>query len=236
MTSRLRSLALAATLACAGTMLTQAASAQQPQAPAPQAHTQKVGVINVRRAVLETEEGLRVEATLRKLFDSRNAELEQKQQKLQEEKEKLEKDAKSPKANKEQLQKRWEELQRAAGELQVLGMEYQREFQRKEQELRSPVYNKVLGLVQRLANQDAYEVIIDAQSAPFFRKDLDLTDKIIQMYNAGQVGDPLPTAPPPKALPNVPDPIDPKKPGKGPAKAPPPAAPKTPTPAPAPKK
>ena len=63
----------------------------------------KVAVVDVRRAVLETEEGLRVQATLKKLFDSRQVELDNKQRALQQEKEALDKETAAGKTPKDAL-------------------------------------------------------------------------------------------------------------------------------------
>jgi outer membrane protein len=171
----------------------------------------KLAVVDVRRAVLETEEGLRVQATLKKLFDSRQVELDQKQQSLQRDKDELEKDAQAGKIAKDVLQKRYETLQRQFGELQSVIVEYQREMQRKEGELTNPIVAKVMGIVRRIAAQDGYEMVLDKAAVPYFRSDLELTDRAIQMYNSGQMGDSgaapapakgaAPATPPPAAKP-----------------------------------
>jgi len=44
---------------------------------------QKVAVVDVQRAVASTEDGLRAQATLKKLFDNRQQELNKKQTELQ---------------------------------------------------------------------------------------------------------------------------------------------------------
>jgi outer membrane protein len=184
----------------------------------------KIAVIDVRRAVLETEEGLRVQATLKKLFDSRQVELDQKQAGLQRDKEELEKDAQAGKVAKETLQKRYEQLQKQFVDLQTVSVEYQREMQRKETELTNPIVNKVMGIVRRIAAQDGFEMILDKSAVPYFRSDLELTDRAIQMVNSGQAGEPAPAG---KGTPAAP--------AAGP-KAPAPAAPAPATPKPAPKK
>src|SRR3954471_16398067 len=105
---RLRATALAALTA--GALLA---------AASPAAAQSKVAVIDVRRAVLETEQGLRVQATLKKLFDSRQVELDGKQRDLQAQKEALDKEAQAGKTSKEVLGKKYETLQRQAAELQT---------------------------------------------------------------------------------------------------------------------
>jgi outer membrane protein len=183
----------------------------------------KVAVIDVRRAVLETEQGLRVQATLKKLFDSRQADLDNKQRQLQSDKEVLDKEAQGGKTSKEQLQKKYETLQRAAAELQNSMVESQREMQRKEGEMTTPILQGVLDAVKRIAAQDGFEMVLEKSAVPYFRGDLELTDRAIQLYNSGQPGGATPAAPPGKGGPAAP-----------PAKAP--AAPAAPAPKPAPKK
>src|SRR5688572_29973467 len=62
-------------------------------APLASAQT-KVAVVDVQRAVMQTEDGLRAQATLKKLFDSRQQELNKKQADLGKQKEDIDKQAK----------------------------------------------------------------------------------------------------------------------------------------------
>lgn len=187
---------------------------------APAAAQSKVAVIDVRRAVLETEQGLRVQATLKKLFDNRQVELDGKQRQLQADKEALDKEAQVGKTPKEQLQKKYENLQRAAAELQTTMVDYQREMQRKEGEMTTPILQGVLDAVKRIASQEGYEMVLEKSAVPYFRGDLELTDRAIQLYNSGQPGGATPAAPA----------------GKGAPAAPPAKTPAAPAPKPAPKK
>jgi outer membrane protein len=193
---------------------------------APAAAQSKVAVIDVRRAVLETEQGLRVQATLKKLFDQRQGDLDSKQRQLQTDKETLDKEAQGGKTSKEVLQKKYETLQRAAAELQNSMVESQREMQRKEGEMTTPILQGVLDAVKRIAAQDGFEMVLEKSAVPYFRGDLELTDRAIQLYNSGQPGGAAPAAPPAKGAPAAPA----APAGKAPA------APAAPAPKPAPKK
>lgn len=152
---------------------------------APAQAQMKIAVVELRRAVLETEEGLRVQASLKKLFDSRQTELDAKQTQLQKDKEALDKEIAAKKTPQDVLQRKLENLQKAAAELQALTYDYQREMSRKESELTTPILNKILGILKRIASTEGYDMIVDKQVVPYFRSDLELTDRAIQMYNAG---------------------------------------------------
>lgn len=199
---------LLAALIAGGSLLSSAAPASAQTAPS------KVAVIDVRRAVAETEQGLRVQATLKKLFDARQVELDAKQRRLMADKEALEKEAQGGKLSKEALQKKYEKLVQADGELQKITADYQREMQRKEQELTTPILQGILEAVKRIAAQEGFEMVLEKSAVPYFRGDLELTDRAIQMYNSGTAGKPG-AAPKAPATPAAPAPA---KPAPAPAK------------------
>ncbi|MBW2525950.1 MAG: OmpH family outer membrane protein [Deltaproteobacteria bacterium] len=155
-------------------------------APAAYAQGSKFAVIDLRRAVIETEDGLRVQSKLKQLFDSRQTELDGRQKAFQEGKAKLEKQAKQGKLSKQELQKRYDSLQGQATELQGMLVEYQREMQRQENELTSPIVSRMMTLIRRVASQQSYDMVLDRSAVPYVRSDLDITDRLIQMYNAGE--------------------------------------------------
>ncbi len=188
--------AAAAALSLAAFTASTWASAQAPAAaPAAPAAGPRIAVIDLRRAVIETEEGLRVQATLKKLFDSRQVELSGKERALQTELEELEKDARSGKVKGDEVGRKREGLQRQYAGLQQTLMDYQREMQRKETEMTQPMVQRVLGLIKRVATTEGYDAVLEKSAAPYIRADLDLTDRVIQMFNAGQADGGAPKAP-----------------------------------------
>jgi len=181
--------ALAALIAGGALVLSAApASAQTPGG--------KYAVIDVRRAVLETEQGLRVQATLKKLFDSRQVELESKQRQLQADKEVLEKEAQQGRTSKEALQKKYEALLKQDADLQRITVDAQREMQRKEQEMTTPILQGIIEAVKRIAAQEGFEMVLEKSAVPYFRADLELTDRAIQLFNSGSGASPKGATPP----------------------------------------
>ena len=191
---------------------------------APAAAQMKVAVVDTQRAVMETEDGLRMQATLKKVFDSRQRELDKKQEDLQKERDDIEKQRDV--LSKTALAKRVEKWQREMANLQTVFVEYNKELQKKQSELTQPIFQKAMGIIRRLATQDGYDVVVDKQAVPYVRSDLDLTDKVIQLYNQGAPADAgdktgKEKAPAPKTT--TPTPLTPPA---LPAPAPAPAAPK----------
>lgn len=151
-------------------------------APLASAQT-KIAVVDVQRAVMQTEDGLRAQATLKKLFDSRQQELNKKQVDLGKQKEEIDKQAKV--MSQGALQKRAEEWQKAMMELQAVFVEYNKELEKKQKELTDPIVEKVLGIVKRIATSENFDMVVERQFAHYYRQDLDLTDRCIQLYNSG---------------------------------------------------
>jgi outer membrane protein len=78
-----------------------------------------------------------------------------------------------------------EDWQRRMVELQTVFVDYNKELQKKQGELTGPIIKKMIGVIQRVAKKQGYELIIDKQAAPYARADLDLTEQVIQLYNSG---------------------------------------------------
>jgi len=151
--------------------------------PAAAEASTKVGVIDTQRAIMETEDGLRMQATLKKIFDSRQRELDKKQVDLQKERDDIEKQRGV--LSQEALTKRVEKWQRDMMQLQTVFVEYNKEMQKKQNELTQPIFQRAMGLIRRLATQKGLDLIVDKQAVPYVRSDLDLTDQLITLYNSG---------------------------------------------------
>ncbi len=172
---RLVSAVVAALVALAGFLFTGVASAQS-----------KVAVVDVQRAVANTEDGLRAQATLKKLFDSRQQELNRKQNDLQKQREDIDKQSKV--LSKDALQKRIDDWQKQMMELQAVFVEYNKELEKKQKELTEPVFEKVMAIIKRIATSENIDLVVDKATVAYVRGDLDLTDRCIQMYNSGGGG------------------------------------------------
>jgi len=148
----------------------------------------KIAVIDLRRAVVETEDGLRVQAKLKELFDSRQTELGGKEVAFASAKTAFDQEAKSGKLSEKALQAKYEALAKQQIELQQLVAVYRREMQQRESELMYPIVQRLLAQVQRLAGQRGFDMVLNKEAVPFVRADLDVTDLVIRMYNATLAG------------------------------------------------
>jgi outer membrane protein len=181
------------------------------------AQSMRVGVVDTQRAVMETEDGLRMQATLKKVFDSRQRELDKKQEDLQKERDDI--DKQRDVLSKTALAKRVDKWQREMVQLQTVFVEYNKELQKKQGELTQPIFQKAMGIIRRLATQEGFDIVVDKQAVPYSRSDLDVTDRVITLYNQGGPVEPEPkggaaakanAAPKPLAPPSLTPPSAPK--------------------------
>src|ERR1700684_1459949 len=92
----------------------------------------KMAVVDVQRAVMQTEDGLRAQATLKKLFDSRQQELNKKQIDMQKQKEEI--DKQSHVLSQAALAKKVDDWQKQMVEIQSTFVEYNKELEKKQKE------------------------------------------------------------------------------------------------------
>lgn len=147
----------------------------------------KLAFVDVQRAVMATEDGMRAQATLKKLFDKRQADLDGKQGELARARDDIEKQSRV--VSREVLQKRMEDWQARMIKLQTDFVEYNKELQKKQGELTAPIIRKMMESIARLAKKNGYEAVLDKQATAYVRPDLDLTEQVIQLYNTGGGGD-----------------------------------------------
>jgi outer membrane protein len=144
----------------------------------------KVAVVDIQRAAFETEDGLRAQATLKKYSERRNMELGMRQDELERKRADIEKQSKV--MSKESLARALEDWQKQAGELQAVYMDYSRDMQKKQQDVAAPILGRLAGLVRKIALRDNVDIVFDRQATPYARAELDITDQIIVLYNAGE--------------------------------------------------
>ncbi len=187
-----------------------------------------LAVIDLQRAIADTEDGLRMRSQLQAMVDQSKIDFEEKRKALEAAKAEFQKLQKQG-ASQQVLQQKYVDLERMNYELQVAQQKSERELVKKENELTMPIYNALMGLVRQLASQNGYDMVLSRQAVPYFRKDLDITDRVIQMYNASQ--SPTPATPKKGAKPGkrrAPAPAGPKgKTSRTPKKRPAKKAPKT---------
>src|SRR5262245_33659601 len=150
------------------------------------AAAQKIGVVDMQRALTETEDGRKAKDTLKKLFDQRQKTLDKQQNDIKSMKEGLEKQRDV--LSRDVLAKKLEDYQKAFAELQTTYMEFQRELASKEGELTKPILERMQRIMRRIGQAEGYALILERGEAGvvYVPSTYDLTDVLIQRYNGGE--------------------------------------------------
>ncbi len=156
-------------------------------APKLYAQTTRIAVVDLQRALNETEDGRRAKARLKRLFKRRQQELDKSQNELKAQKEQIEQLVKAH-ANEKVIQDRAAEYQKALVELQSKYMEYQRELAAQEGALTQEIIARMELILRRLGQTEGYTLILERNEGGvvWAPSNLDLTDVVIQHYNAGE--------------------------------------------------
>lgn len=152
------------------------------------AHAQqlKVAVVDMQRALNETEDGRKAKAQLKKIFEERQKTLDKQQNDLKTLKESLEKQRDV--LARDVLAKKLDEYQQAVAQLQTTYMEFQRELQAKEGDLTKGIIERMQRIMRRVGQTDGYALVLERNEAGvvYVPSTYDLTDLLIQRYNAGE--------------------------------------------------
>lgn len=160
-----------------------------------EAQAAKIAVVDLQRAINETEDGRKAKDRLKKLFESRQQGLDKKQQDLKKLKDEL--DTQKNVLSRDALDAKVESYQKQLVELQQVYVEYQRELAEKEGELTKSIVERMEKILRRIGQTDGYSLIVERGESGviYVPTNLDLTDVLIQRYNAGEGADAAPAKP-----------------------------------------
>jgi outer membrane protein len=174
---------LTAALAAASLAGTASLAAQSAPAAGSTAGT-KVGVLNVRQAIVATAEGKQASTELQGQFASRQTELENLNKQINDIRQRLQ--TNGDKLSQEEavrLQRQGEALQKQLTRKQE---DYQEDVNASQQEVIDRIGRKMMDVLDRYARENAYTAIFDssAQGAPIYVSNgVDVTPEIVKLYD-----------------------------------------------------
>jgi outer membrane protein len=152
-------------------------------APALARAEQKIGFVDLQRALNEVDEGKAAKALLKKDFDEKQKQLDGKKTEFDKLQADLEKQsvvmsdaAKKEKAN---------ELDHRARELQGLFMQLQKDLSDRERDATKGIYDRMAGIVREIAEAEGFSVVLERGAGVVYAPNsLDLTNELIRKYNS----------------------------------------------------
>ena len=144
---------------------------------------EKIAIVDLQRALEETEDGKKAKAKLKSDFDRKQKELDEKQEDLKKMKEAFDKKAQLMKP--EALQKEQKELQDRFVELQNIYARLQKDLAQKEQEATRGIFGKLQQVVGKIAERDKFSMVLEKNAAVVWgQPSLDITNEVIRTYNS----------------------------------------------------
>ncbi len=170
---RLRNLVVPAVLAMA--FLTAAV-------PAVARAQQKVGYVDLQRALNEVEEGKAAKASLKKEFDQKQKALDDRKSEFDRLRTDFEKQAAV--MSEEARRTKQGELERKGQELQGFFVQMQKELSDREREVTRGIYDKMHGIVREIAEAEGLSLVVTAEALVYAAPSLDITNELVRKYNA----------------------------------------------------
>jgi outer membrane protein len=151
--------------------------------PAVAADAVKIGVVDLYRALNESDTGKKAKADLESLVKAKQSSIDEKGKAIEKLRFDLEKQVSvlSPEAKKAKE----EELERLIRDYQRIASDSQTELKKKEGELTGSILNELREYISKIAQEDGYSLILENAGGVvlYFEKTYDVTDKVIRKYN-----------------------------------------------------
>lgn len=148
----------------------------------------KVGIVDLFRALNESEAGKKAKTDLEVMIKSKQTVIDEKGKKLEALKVDLEKQAAIISA--EARKSKEEELERLARDFQRVVADSQAEVKKKEGELTGGIIKDLRDVINKIAQEEGYSLILErAEGLVLYAvKPLDITDKVIKRHNEATAG------------------------------------------------
>jgi len=141
----------------------------------------KLGVVDLQRALNEVEEGATAKKNLKKEFDEKQRQLDSKQNELKKLKDEL--DAQMTMMTPEKKAERVADLQKKLLEVQQLYMGLQQDLTKREGEATAQIFQKMGVILSQMGEEQGFFAIVEKTAVPYFRPSLDVTNELIRRYN-----------------------------------------------------
>jgi outer membrane protein len=145
------------------------------------AQQSKIGIVDTRKAVFESESGKRAKTNFESFIKDKEAKIEVKRKQAETLKEEFQKQITA--MSEDAKKKKEEEIQRLMRELQRMAEDGREEVRKKEAELFGGIVKDIHEIVEALGKEDGYSVILEKGAVAFSDASVDITPKVISKYN-----------------------------------------------------
>jgi outer membrane protein len=139
----------------------------------------KVAVVNVQKAMLESDELKKISADMEAKYKPKQDELNKLQNDLQS----IQQQLQSNKLSQQAQQDLTLQGQRKQRDATRLSDDLQQELDRDRQDILGKAAQKMQDVIKKLAEAGGYDLVVDVSQALYFKPAMDITDQALAAYN-----------------------------------------------------
>lgn len=145
------------------------------------ADTNKIGFVDLQRAIVESEAGKKARVDLEAFGKSKQGTIDEKLANINKLEDELAKQASVLSAAARKSKE--EELEKLQRDFQRLVADSRAELQKKENELTSAILKDMIELIEEVGESEGYTIILSSEFIIYHKKEIDITDSIIKKFN-----------------------------------------------------
>jgi outer membrane protein len=144
----------------------------------------KVGYVDMQSALVQTDEGKRELAKMKKDFDVKQTKLDTLQADLKKLKDDFDKQAAM--LNADAKAKKQAELQAKFMQVQQTYANMQTELGEKQQGVTKGIFQKMKAIIDKIGDREGYTLILDRteNNVLYYKRHMDVTDEVVRAFNA----------------------------------------------------
>ncbi len=150
-------------------------------APASEADMGRIGIIDFQKVLVESDAGKAVQAQIQQKGRSMESDLTEMGEEIDSMMRQLQRDSMVMSSERREQQQREIEIRRY--DFQTTQKKYQSEFRELEVTLMEKLRDEVFDIAESIGKQEGYMLIIERGAAIYYPETIDITDKVIQLYN-----------------------------------------------------
>ena len=151
--------------------------------PASGADIAKIGIVDFQRILSESEAGQQVQSKLQAKGREMETDLRALGKEIQDLEEELRQRATV--ISKEKREEMQREMDIKKYDLQSKQKKYQSELRQLENKMLEKLQKEIFGLAEEIGKKQGYLLILEKSAAIYYPKSIDITDEVIERYNAG---------------------------------------------------
>ncbi len=147
------------------------------------ADTLKIGYVDLRVALNESDAGKKAKTELESLIKTRQSVIDEKGKAIEKMKSELEKQASVLSADAKKAKE--DEIERSVRDYQRLVQDSQNEVKKRESEVTGSILKELKDIVDKIGQEEGYSLILENTEGMilYSKKELDISDKVIKAYN-----------------------------------------------------